>query len=386
MLILERYIGRSFFSSALLAWLMLTFVFAVGLLIRATDLISRGFKVSVILDYLASGIPETFGITIPLAVLVSALLVFGRLSADSEIAAMRACGMNLFMLMRVPLLVGLLLTGFCFYVQNSIIPPNHLARRNLQAHVDAASVLALLEPGRFTREFRDMEMYFERREGNWLHNIMILDTSVGDTPRDVRAEKALIEQTGKDLRIDFYRVRVDPFYPDRPGAAFADRFSHTITNAFEARPYYPQDEDKRLPELIVELHHVDATLAQKRVEYRAAMKNENATKQERDSAALGFRFFKARVRSVLFEINRRAAFAMAPFCFILIGIPLGIRSHRRESTAGIGIALGVAFCFYLFQILAQAAVKHPFLPAHILVWIPVAICFGIACWLIPRNQ
>jgi len=95
MKILERYVTGSLLSSVLLAWVVLTFVLAVGLMIRVTGLIIQGLPIHVIGRYLAIGIPETLNLTIPMAILVSTLLVFGRLSADSEIAAMRACGINL---------------------------------------------------------------------------------------------------------------------------------------------------------------------------------------------------------------------------------------------------------------------------------------------------
>ena len=38
------------------------------------------------------------------------------------------------------------------------------------------------------------------------------------------------------------------------------------------------------------------------------------------------------------ELSKRFVFAMASLCFVLIGIPLGIRSQRKESTIGMAIA------------------------------------------------
>jgi len=378
MLILERYVGRSFFGAAFLAWFMLTFVLVVGLMITATNLISRGLKPELVLQYVKLGIPETLGLTIPLAVLVSALLVFGQLSADSEIAAMRACGVNLLTLMGGPVLAGVLLTAFCFYVQNEIVPSSHLARRQLVTSVDAASGLALLEPGRFIRDFPNMEMYFEHKEGNWLHNVIITETSDPNRPREVRAEKAHVTQDGEDLRIEFHRVRIDPFHPDRPGAGTADRFAHTITNAVKERIIYKQDKNRSLSELFMLIPEAEKSLAKVRATYREA--------PGKDMNRIAFLMSKARVRGILFEINRRFVFSVAPLCFILVGIPLGIRSHRRESTIGIGIALGIMFVFYLCMVAAEAAVRYPFFPPYILVWLPVALCLGIACWLIPKNQ
>jgi len=378
MLILERYIGRSFLGAALLTWLMLTFVLLVGLLMKVTTLVSRGLKPEIVWRYVSLGVPETFAITIPLSVLVAALLVFGRLSADSEIAAIRACGVNLLKLMRGPVLAGLLLTAFCFYVQNEVSPQSNLERRKYAGSMDASSGLALFEPGRFIRDFPNIEIYFQRRQGDFLHNIIITDSTNPSRPRLVRAEKAEITQQGLDIRLVFHHAEIDPFHPDRPGKATSDRFTHTLTNAFKEVRVYPQDKNRNLHELIEEIPKAKKALEKARASFRESP-GEGMNR-------FMFQMGKARLRNIYFEINRRVAFSLTPVCFILIGITLGIRSHRRESTVGIGIALGVAFSFYVCQVAAEAAVRSPFFPYYLLIWFPVALCLGIACWLTPKNQ
>ena len=377
-MILERYVGRSFFGATLLAWLMLTFVLVVGLLVQVTNMISRGLKPAVVAEYVRLGFPETFELTVPLAVLVSALLVFGRLSADSEIAAMRACGVNLLRLMRGPALAGVLLSAFSFYILDKVIPPSHEARRVFVAKVNTESALALLEPGRFIHDFPGVVLRFERKEGNWLHDVMIITGGGTNEPvREVRAAKALVQQNGADLDIDFYRFRVDPAIAGRHGVATAETITHTVTNAFKVQTYATRDKNRGMGELVARLPATAADETAAREAWRADASDEN----RRALAEAG-----RQRRGLLYEINRRLATACAPLCFILIGIPLGIRSHRRESSAGIGVALGIAFVFYLSRLTAETAVRHGFLPAHILVWIPVAICLGVAFWLVPKNQ
>ena len=86
------------------------------------------------------------------------------------------------------------------------------------------------------------------------------------------------------------------------------------------------------------------------------------------------------------ELHKRAALGCAAFFFALIGMPLGIRSHRRESTVGVAIGLGIALLFYLAMILADALKRSPQLHPELIVWLPVAICVLVAAVLIPRNQ
>lgn len=363
MRILERYVTGSFLSALLLGWLVLTFVLAVGLLIKVTGLIVRGLPVDLVGRYLLAGIPETFGLTIPLAVLIGTLLVFGRLSADSEIAAMRSCGVDLIRIMAWPLLVGVLLSGFCFYVNNEVTPPSHEARRRLTVAAGVGVGLDMLEPGRFIEDFRNMKIWFESRSGNWLANVIIFDRSQPGLTREIRAERALVEARGDDILVDLYHVRVDPYQADRPGAATADRMTHVIPDALKVRKYEPKIKDLRLLPLLQEMGRV-----------------REDKKGGPPEVAVGM------LSEMRFEMHRRLASACAPFCFVLIGVPLGIRAQRRESTIGVALALAVSFGFHLVQILAEAICRQPQFQPHLIVWIPVAVCLMIGMLLVPRNR
>jgi lipopolysaccharide export system permease protein len=82
--------------------------------------------------------------TIPLALLVSSILVFSRMSADSEIAAMRACGVNLLSVMRWPLVFAASMTLLGLYINNEIVPRGHEIRRSLAKRITVGSGLELL--------------------------------------------------------------------------------------------------------------------------------------------------------------------------------------------------------------------------------------------------
>lgn len=364
MKILERYVTSSLLTSVILAWLVLTFVLAVGLLIRVTGLIIEGLPIDLVGKYLSIGIPEMFNMTIPMAVLVSTLLVFGRLSADSEIAAMRACGINLWQIMAWPLVFGVLLSCVSLYINNEVTPPNHETRRRLTASLGFGTALDLLEPGRFINDFRNIKVRFDSKTGHWLHNVLIYDYTNPDIVREIRAERARAEFVDDDLRIDLYRVRIDPFQADKPGAVLADRLTHVIPDALKVRNYRQRIKDMRFFPLLQ--HYQEA---------------KRGTLPDVEPAQM-----RRRYSSIRFEIHKRFMLSCAPFCFVLIGMTLGIRSHRKESTIGVALALIVSFCFYIFQMIAESLSSTPQFQPHVLVWLPVALCIGLALVLVPRNQ
>ena len=107
---IEKYVFGSFLSSFLLAFLVLSFVLTIGLLVQIVGYILDGVPMSLVGEFCLVSLPETLQWSMPLALLVSSVLVFSRLSADNEISAMRACGINLFSILKWPALFGLLCT------------------------------------------------------------------------------------------------------------------------------------------------------------------------------------------------------------------------------------------------------------------------------------
>lgn len=362
MKIIERYVLQSFLTAFFLAWLVLSFVLTIGLLIRITRLMIEGLPLHAIGLFLLVGLPETLTLTVPLALLVSALLVFSRLSADSEIAAMRACGVNLMSIMRWPILMAILCTLLGFYINNEIVPRSHDVRRNLRSLISVDVGLDLLEPGRMIDDFSGVKIFFKKKEGNWVHDLLVFDYSHAGVTREIHAEKALVSTNGNDIVLDMYKVRVDPIEAGRPGVAIADRFRHVIPEAMKQRTFVRKEKDFCFLELRRAIQEL----------------RENPTGMPAD------------VQRMLLSVDRtqlhvRFVYAFASICFVLIGMPLGIRTQRKESTIGMAVSLVVALSYYLCVILSNSLDKYPACQPHVVVWLPVVACGVLAAFLIPKN-
>lgn len=367
---IHKYILSNFLTTFLLAMLILTFVMTIGILFQSIKFIARGMDAWMLLGTLWRNIPGTLTYSMPIAVLVSSLLVFSRLSSDSEISAMRSCGVPLSHIMRTPVLLATLLSLLCIHINNNVAPDAALSRFAIRKTFKVTDVTALIEPGAWI-DVDGIGIFVSHREGDWLYNLRITQTMPDGTLREARAVKAttITDEEGRPF-LEMHNVTVDPGneeYPNRmTGTTWRIPVSALSGNAEEPPVGEPVKIKRRikdrhtwelLRDLIVARFYPPETHDQRRTLSRAST-----------------------------EVATRTTLALACLCFVLIGIPLGIQNHRRESSAGLSIALVVAGGFYLFCLTGESLAKNPDLNAYWLVLVPVPVSLILSRYFLRKNN
>lgn len=368
----ERYVFGSFLSGFALAFAVLSFVLTIGLMVQIAGYIIDGLPGRLVARFAAVSFPETLQWTIPLSLLVSSVLVFSRLSADSEIAAMRACGINLFTVIKYPALFAAACTAACAFINNEIVPRAHEVRRALASKISVGNAIDLIDPGRKITDFPGVTLYVARKEGNWLYDVTATDATQRGTVRTIHAEKALASGEGQDMALDLYNVKVDPVEAGRDGMA-SSRYVHYPVKVKQNR-YIKKIKDLTFRETVAKLKADEAEAGVLRAAANSSPEAKAAYKASRKALS------KLKV-----EFSKRFVFALAPLCFTIVGIPLGIRSQRKESTIGMAISLAIALGFYLFAMLMLSMQKNYAIHPELLLWLPVAACFALGAWFTRRN-
>ena len=396
---LERYVFGSFLSSFFLAFLVLSFVLTIGVMVQIVGYILQGVPINLVGRFALVSFPETMQWTVPLSLLVSSILVFSRLSADSEIAAMRACGVNLLTVMRWPLAFAFLCTCLCLFVNNEIVPRGHEVRRNLQGQVAKDAGLEVLEPGRTITDFKHVQLYFREHgdSSNSLLGVMVDDNRDPQCPRFIKAKQAVVRQDGRNLVLDAQDISMYPIASNHLQTVRAESASWNLSDVLKGGEYKRKEKDFRFFEILREID------ARKRAVVEAADKPteeaEARANAEKETAQRGRKHKKGKAKKeyspqqaarralsdIRTEFMKRWVFAFASICFVLVGVPLGIRAQRKESSVGMGIALLTALTYYLVVILMTSLSKNYHVHPEILIWLPVGLCVLLAGWLIPKN-
>ncbi len=70
------------------------------------------------------------------------------------------------------------------------------------------------------------------------------------------------------------------------------------------------------------------------------------------------------------EMNQRVALALAPIAFMLLGMPMAIRTSRRETSVGLFLSVLLAGIYFGGVLISDALSQRPELYPQYVVWIP----------------
>lgn len=362
MRILDRCVLHSFVIALCTSMLVVTFVVVIGGIFKLSDVIAQGVPARPLLAVFFLTIPQALSFSIPLSTLISSLLVFGRLSGDNEIMAMRCSGLSLPRIAAGPLIFGLLLSGLCLYILNWSVPAGHYKARVILSRLGRSNALRLIETGRFNQGIPGMAIYVGERNGKELHDVRIYDRRPGEN-RDIVAKFGFATQGPGpgELTLDLRDVRVDPAIEGQKGAAYCRSFPIVLDLSEEAGSYLAKETDLTGPELIKAIHNPR--------EFYPQLTDDD---------------LRLQVSKWKVEFHERLALSLSCLAFALLGVPLGVRTHRKETWIGTAISLALMVGFYLFVIAAESLATKPEFMPHAIVWIPVFGHSALGVWLLRR--
>lgn len=367
---LNSYITRDFLVTFGITLGVVTGVMCLGVLKQAIDVASRGISIGIVLQVFGLNLPFMLTFTIPFSLLVASLLVFGRLSFDGEITALKACGVSLWQAIAPVLCIAVAMSVLCLLINSAIAPRCRWEYRSMLARAGGIDPVALLEPGSFIRDFPGLQIYISSREGNRINDVIVFQSGTNGLNQQIKAEYGIVrtDPTNAVMHINLHNVRNDARLP---GGSGDDGLQRIVADEY---PY------------TVDLRHLSKKqqISRKTLEMSSGDLARGASNVAEIYPGLEKEELQRKRMMMLVEANRRIALSLSCFGFVLVGIPLGMKSRRKESSVGIGISLGIVALFYMFILIASNLVNRPQIRPDLIVWIP-AIASQILGYILIRR-
>ena len=354
MYIYQKYILRRLITVFVASVVIVTGLLFVGNILKVIEKISLGIKAGSFFKMMLYMVTNLLSYALPMSILTACLLVFGKLSAENELVALRTSGISLVKIV-LPVAIFALLIGCFSMVQLGIIKPAaYAATRNFSQQIKK-NPTALFIPGQEVK-LAGYLFFIEKREGNILYNVMIKQASERQekTPF-VKAEWGEIKvfPNRDTMRLELHnytgRLAMGEGTADEKGEQMEITFDLGLGSKTRLKTYKPEMSMK---ELLI---------------HRSLIKNDRLERLE-----------------YTLQINKRITFSLACVAFAALGIPLGISVHRSEKAIGFAVSLPLFLAYYIADLLIYQLRKKPYLHPEILQWLPNIILIALGLWLFRR--
>ena len=406
MSILTRYVLKEITGPTVLGFVFYTSIIVMRLLFDlAGDIIRRSLSGGAIGSLLLFSLPNIIVLTLPMALLFGILIAVGRLSADSEVVAMRALGISLRTVYRPVFVFSLLMFLLNLYLINYVMPRGNQRFAALRAELTAASAERVVKPRVFYDQYENLMIYVNDVDpvtGRW-KGVFVADnrgdatdeesltpaemadklakaqnddddeavtglTQQGNGQRTIIANRGNItlQRPQNDLWMNLEGAEThiwDPGKPDRydrtesatqrillPTRGTTDGITNTYARSFR---------EMELREL----------LDQERTLSRSRSDSDRLTRN-----------------IALVEIHKKFAIPFACIAFGVLGLPLGITNRRGGKSSGFSLSIAIIVFYYIMINNGEQLAGSGKVPPWLGMWGANIILLAIGIYLLIRAN
>ncbi len=365
---LNRYIVTEVLGPLGLGFLVYTFILLIRFLFQSAEMIiRRGLPVSVVGKLLLLTLPNIVVLTLPMSLLFGTLIAVGRLSSDSELIAMRACGISLLTLYRPILLLSGAATLLNTFLMIYVLPWGNHALQELRLEITTQSVAQQIEPRVFYEEWEGKVVYvFEVPQGSkrW-KGVFLAESAPSSANNQITIAdwgEVLVDPAGERVVLRLYnaiRHKVDLNAPDRYEFTRHKRLDLILDDQFATEQRAKLSASKGIREMTLK------ELAQQR-------DDPSNPAEQRNLAQV--------------EIHKKFSIPVACLVFGLFALPLGINNRRGGKASGFALSIGVLILYYILLNNGEEYARFGRMPPWLGMWLPNILLAAAGLFLLVRRN
>ena len=368
--IMDRYLAMQLISPFLFGVGAFTsVVLAIDSLVELLrKVVESGLPLNIALEIFLLKLPYVMVYSFPMSTLLATLITYSRLSSESELIALRGCGVSVYRMVLTAVVLSFGVTIMTYIFNEQIAPAaNYKATITLeqalksdkpslkQQNIDYPEYREFQEENGSKNKILSRLFYADQFDGKAMKGLTIIDRSRSGVDQIVVSESA--KWNSKQQVWDFYNGTIYLVATDRSYRNIL-RFEH---------------QQLQLP-------RTPLTLAENSRDYGEM--NISQALEQLEIERLGGNDQK--IRKLQVRIQQKIAFPFVCVIFGLVGSVMGSIPQRTGRGKSFGISVIVIFSYYLLLsvsgALAQAGIFSPFVGA----WLPNLFGLGIGLFLLIR--
>ncbi|MDA9707316.1 LptF/LptG family permease [Prochlorococcus sp. AH-736-K21] len=338
-------------------------------------IVEFGLPLFLALKVLFFSLPSFLVLSFPMAVLLSTLLAYGKLSGNSELLALKSLGIKTSRIISPAIALSIFMTGLTFYFNDNLVPAsNKLAEGTLRSGIGSSfsgeqgkdnimfsrygsRIKASNKKPSQRNTFLTHIFYASRYENNIMEGVTVLDFSRDDLQQILKATSGIFDKKSSSwIFSDGSIVSID-----LSGQTSNIQFKE-YTYPFVEGPM----ELAKVPRDATEMTLKQAIQAEKIYEKTGNLKE---------------------IRRIRVRIQEKFTLPFACLVFGLIGSSLGSKSNLRSSKSqGFGVSVILILIYYVMSFIFSSFGVKGILPPIFAAWLPVLISLAGGIYLLRKSN
>ena len=432
---LNKYLFKQSLIPFLLSVAVITTVLFLQFLIRAVDrLLGKGLDALTIFEYLYLNLAWIIALSVPMSLLISSVMTFGRMAQQNEITALKSAGVNLYNIIKPALWFGAMVaTALCFF-NNFILPEMNYNARLLARDIYKKKPELSIEPGYFVDMIPQYTMIVKEMDGKDFKDVKIFSKNQKSEQTTIYANQGSLSSDGNMITIDLQDGEIHEIDLSDYDYYRKIRFkTHQIIISMDdlmlnrTSESNRTDREMRVPQMIQEIEKNKILINQiydriENVKKEIGITNPNANtleiieneiellkekkaniiKEDRDynedvpvsafenkdyilSLTNNARQFKNEFTLIenyektnnkfKVEIHKKFTLALACILFTMVGAPLGILVRNGGMTIASGLSIAFFLVYYILLIWGEQLADRNLINPGLGSWLPNIILF-----------
>ena len=437
MKIIDRYILKEHLIPFILSLTILLFVLLANFLIKSIDkFLGKGLSISLLIEFIFLNMAWILALAVPMAVLISTLMAFGRLSSDNEITALKSSGTDFLKLLKPAFCFGIFVTALMIIFNNYYLPDMNHKARLLSSDFSRKRPDIEFDVGYFIDALPNNNIFLTGRKDTLFTDIIIFNKSSDVQQRTITAKEGSIKTLKDGFLLNLYNGTIHELSTEKDEYRIIDydqynivipvenmtlnRRNSTIRGDREMNYTMMRDKieffnkkldliNERIHSRIIKELKIDTTienLSKKQIlsiievfetnkldslkknnptllsEFNHRMKN---LKRGLQSDFSLINSYNKSINTYKVELHKKISIPFACIIFIIIGAPLGIMSRKGALGASVSISLLFFIIYWAFLIGGEEFADRGLLNPAIAMWsaniilglIGIYLCYAI---------